>query len=89
MPIQKVNFNVCSFAISSKLKLIYEFKFRNHQKIVMWHHLFCGFFVGFLKSKYKGQDVKKYPSGARLDDQKVLRAPSHTTKYFDSFFVNK
>ena len=33
-----------------------------------------------------GQDVKRYPSGVRLDNQKVLCAPGPRTKYFERHF---
>ena len=33
-----------------------------------------------------GQDVKRYPCGVRLENQKVFRAPGSRIKQFERFF---
>ena len=35
-----------------------------------------------------GQDVKRYPSGVRLDNRKVLPTPGPRTKHSEDFFLS-
>ena len=61
----------------------------NEKSVVKVKYNACFYYKLFVKSNFPGQDVERYPSGVRPDNQKVFLCTRSYIQHFFSRSINK